>query len=145
MEANRTGQLSAPGPSREYGLFSLHFATLSLRSNDAVGDSLQGETPGAGPVYGSMLFRCVGEGARSEHWIGLTGSWAEAASHDLLTQPRHEAEDRLSIHEGHICKPQFVLALHEGLQVFGLGIILCQQQVAALAVMQIGFQLLCQV
>src|SRR6266851_8315688 len=140
MEANRTGQLPAPSPSREHDLLRLHVATLSLRSNDAVGDSLQGETLGSGPVDSSMLFRCVGEGTSSEHWIGLTGSWAEAASHDLLTQSRHEAEDRLSIHEGHICKPQFVLALHEGLEVLGLGIIFCQQQVAALTVMQIGFQ-----
>ncbi len=68
-----------------------------------------------------MPLRCVGEGARSEPWIGLTFSRAEAPSHDLLTQSRHKAEDVLAIHEGHVCKSQFVLALHKGLELFGTG------------------------
>ncbi len=55
-----------------------------------------------------MPLRCGGEGARGEPWIGLTGRCAEAASGDLLPQSEHEAGDRLSIHEGHVCKPQFV-------------------------------------
>jgi len=117
LDANGTGQFTAPGTSREHYLLRLYGATLGLRSNDAVGDSLQGETLGAGPVDGSMPFGGVGEGARGEPWIGLTVSGAEAASHDLLTQSRHEAEDRLSIHEGHVCKPQVVLALHKALEV----------------------------
>jgi hypothetical protein len=91
-----------------------------------------------------MPLRCVGEGARSEPWIGLTVSRAEAPSHDLLTQSRHKAEDVLAIHEGHVCKSQFVLALHKGLELFGLDLVLCQQQVASLAVMEIGCQFLCE-
>jgi hypothetical protein len=40
--------------------------------------------------------------------------------------------------------PSFVLALHKGLEIFGLGLVLCQQQVPSLAVLEIGFQFLCQ-
>jgi len=122
----------------------LYEATPGLRSHDAVGDSLEGETRGAGPVAGSLPLRCGGEGARGEPWIGLTGSGAEAASGDLLPQSRHEAEDFLSIQKGHVCKPQFMLALHKALEVFGLDLVLGQQQVAALSVLQLGFQFLGQ-
>src|SRR5437588_664731 len=117
MEANGTGQFPAPGTGCEHNLLRLHAATPGLCSNDAVGDSLQGETLSAGPVDGSLPLRRVSECPRGEPWISLTVSGAEGAGHDLLTQSRHQAEDRLSIHERYVCKPQFVLALHKGLEV----------------------------
>jgi len=35
-----------------------------------------------------------------------------------------------------------VLVLHKALEVFGLDLVLCQQQVATLSVLEIGFQFL---
>ena len=58
LDANGTGQFPAPGASRENNLLRLYQSLPGLHSNDAVGDSLQGETLGAGRP-------CVKEGARS--------------------------------------------------------------------------------
>jgi hypothetical protein len=91
-----------------------------------------------------MPFRGTGEGTRGEPWIGLPGSGAEAARHDLLTQSRHQAEDGRSIQEGHIAQSEVVLVLHKGLEVFGLDLVLCDQQVAALLILEVGFQFRCQ-
>src|SRR2546423_14792136 len=91
-----------------------------------------------------MPFRCISEGASGEPWVGRTGSCTEAASHDLLAQSRHEAEDRLAIHEGHVGKPQFVLLLHKGLEVFSLDLVLGHQQMASLAELEIGSKFLGQ-
>src|SRR6266581_3561549 len=144
LDANGTGQCPAPCTSREHNLFRLHETLPGLRSNNAVSNSLQGETLGAGPIDGTMPFCCISESTSGEPWICLTGSRAEAASGDLLTQSRHTAEDRLSIHKGHVDQPQFVLALHKGVELFGLDLVLCQQQVASLAILEIRFQFLCQ-
>jgi hypothetical protein len=120
----------------------LYEATPGLHPNDAIGDALQGETLSASPVAGSMPLRGGGKGTRSKPWIGLTGSCAEAASGELLSQSRHEAEDRLAIQQGHVGQPQVMLALHKALEVLGLALVLGQQQMATLAVLQIGFQFL---
>jgi len=69
----------------------LHKTTPGLRSHYAVCDSLQGETLSAGPVDGAMPLRGGCEGASGKMWIGVTGSGAEDAGNDLLSQSGNEA------------------------------------------------------
>src|SRR5690348_2376933 len=97
LDANGTGQFTAPGTSRKHNLLCLYQALPGLRSNNAVSNSLQSDTLSTRPVYGTMPFCCIGEGTSGQPRISLTGSRAENASHDLFTKSRHKAKDRLSI------------------------------------------------
>ena len=140
----RTRPVPGSRPRPQARPVRLHKATPGLCPKDAVGDASQGQTLGAGPVAGSLPLRRGGEGARGEPWISLTGGCAEEALGDLLPQSRHEAEGRLAIQEGHVVKPQFVLALHKALEVCRLDLVLGQQQVATLSVLELGVQFLGQ-
>jgi hypothetical protein len=77
----------------------------------------------------------------SESRVGVTGRWAENASHYLLSQPRRDVESFPAIYEGQVGKPERALALHKGLKLFGLGLALGQHQVTALLVADLGLQL----
>ena len=72
----------------------------------------------------------------------MAGRGTEDASGDLLAQSGHETEDLLAIHQGHIDESQIVLALHHRLQVVGLDLVLGHEQMASLAVLQIGVEFL---
>src|SRR5436309_13825522 len=91
-----------------------------------------------------MLLRGAGEGEGGEPWIRLTVRGAETACYDLLTQLRDEAEDCFAIHKVCIGKAELMLEAYKFLKLFGLSIILCQNETATLAELEICFQFICE-
>jgi hypothetical protein len=62
----------------------------------------------------------------------------------MATDTGNQRTHILAVEQPHVGKPQSMLRLDEGDQMLRFGVILRQQQVAALAVMQVGAQLLLQ-
>jgi hypothetical protein len=69
---------------------------------------------------------------------------AEAAGNDVVTDIGNQRTQSLAVEQPHVRKAQGMLRLDEGDQLLRLNVIFSQQQVAALAVVQVGMQLLLQ-